>query len=647
MAILLVVVFHLGLGPVARSGFVGVDVFFVISGFLIIGQILADERSGNFRLSGFWMRRVLRIGPPYLIVVVCSVVISLVVLVEPREFRDFAWSAFWAALMNSNHYFLVLQGYFDTDATTKPLLHTWSLAVEEQFYLAAPLVLIAWLKLRRRMPDSPLPDLLLAALMAASFASSVLLTGGSRNLAFYLTPARAWEFAAGGLAHPLAGLLRRMPRGALQAMALAAAGGLVASGQLLDAAAFPSGWAMLPVASTALLISSGIAMPDAFVPRALSTWPMQRLGDVSYEWYLWHWPLLCFARIGDFGRPDVARDIGAVLLALALAVLTHAVLRRPIAGIRSRMHGERDRWSVVAAGALFSILVAVGTLSGLFAAANRAAATVPVALQQIFGPISDRCALAYGSKIPVECVRPSGPRTLVVGDSYAMRMFPAVRETFRKMGRSSLLVWSPGCAPFRNLTESGWAGAQQCATARARLPAMLNAIGRIDGGVDSAFVAVDWSFYLAHVRHDPKMSAKDGIAGEISNLLAELRQVGVRRVVVLGPYPKFRYRAVPCLARAWKYGLPADVCAVPTSDWTGFFRDVQEQLDEVEKQVAEMKTLRVSALFCDPDWCRPFISPERPLVIDNGHPSDEGAREMLARKADIVRWLVTGNPVSK
>ncbi|MBX3576042.1 MAG: acyltransferase [Rhizobiaceae bacterium] len=213
VAVIAVVGFHAGL-PGFGGGFVGVDVFFVISGYLIINHIVDELRAGRFSPMRFYARRALRLLPPLLLVIAASTVLAAAILVSPGEWEWFTLSAVAAALFASNVYFLLKQGYFDLDIYEKPLLHTWSLAVEEQFYLVVPVLIVGCFFVASRWRRDPIRVLVVVAVvvLVASLAGSIAYTVPTgRNQAFYLMHWRAWEFAAGGLV----GLLGRAERNAV------------------------------------------------------------------------------------------------------------------------------------------------------------------------------------------------------------------------------------------------------------------------------------------------------------------------------------------------------------------------------------------------------------------------------------------------
>ena len=340
VAVLVVIAAHAGL-PLVSGGFVGVDVFFVISGFLISGLLYGElERDGTLSLSGFWSRRARRILPAATVVLVATVVMSLfwTPLITARDLVD---DAVWSALFAANIHF-AQQGvyYFATETGPSPLQHYWSLAVEEQFYVVWPLLLLglaaaARVLTRRRDRSGPSRRFVLVALLVvatASFAWSVVSTASSPAAAYFSTPARVWELAVGALvalvAPPLA---RRIPRAVAWLLSL---GGLVAIGLSVvligETTPFPGYAAALPVLGTAALLLAGTAgkhLPP--VSLLLDNPVMRRIGDWSFSLYLWHWPALVLTE-RNAGRPLTAVETAAVLLVVVnLSALTYRFVEQP------------------------------------------------------------------------------------------------------------------------------------------------------------------------------------------------------------------------------------------------------------------------------------------------------------------------------
>ena len=270
VAIIAVVGYHVGV-PGFGGGFVGVDVFFVISGYLIIGQIIADIEKGRFNILGFAARRALRILPPFLLVMLTCLVLVSTVFVQ-YDYEDFARSFFYSTIMLANHDLLSHQSYFDTEAFTKPLLHLWSLSVEEQFYLVAPVSLLALYALTKNLSivaRRQVRTLAAAGLAIASFVACIVLTYGRHNVAFYVMPTRGWEFILGGVAPDLVAPLRGKFRTANDAVAGLGMAALVLAIVMFnaDTVFYPSYRAALPALGTMLVIAGGLAEPRNPVAR--------------------------------------------------------------------------------------------------------------------------------------------------------------------------------------------------------------------------------------------------------------------------------------------------------------------------------------------------------------------------------------------
>jgi peptidoglycan/LPS O-acetylase OafA/YrhL len=289
LAIIPVVLFHADI-PGFSGGFVGVDVFFVISGYLITSIILRELNNGTFSLSDFWARRAKRILPA-MFVVIASVLIAGWFLLAPLDYQDLGRAARYQALFASNIYFWESAGYFDLSSESKPLLHMWSLAVEEQFYLFFPFVCLLLARLKSGL--FRLYGLMIIAL--ASLVASVYFLEQSPAAVFYLLPARAWELLAGAiLAHVM---LSGRARPTVQQAQIASMLGLISivgAVVLYDAdMAFPGPGAVIPVIGALLLIWANTW--DTWAQRLLSAKMLVGVGLISFSLYLWHWPLLAFA----------------------------------------------------------------------------------------------------------------------------------------------------------------------------------------------------------------------------------------------------------------------------------------------------------------------------------------------------------------
>lgn len=350
LAVVIVVLFHAGV-PWFSGGYVGVDVFFVISGYLITGILLREIRAGSFSYRAFYERRARRILPALLAVLSATLPLAYATML-PEQLESHAAAMLTVFSAVSNVWFWRTSGYFGETAELQALLHTWSLSVEEQFYLFFPLVLttlLRWRKGRR---------LVLGLVMLALVSFAVAQWGILRSpvAAFYLIVTRAWELMAGALlASSRFGERGFSRRAANECGAVVGMVAIVASTFLFDSRTPFPGWpALLPVAGTVLLIAT--ARPGGAMTRLLALRPVVFVGLVSYSLYLWHQPLMVFARLGLEAHDGDAWLLGAGAISLPLAALSWWLVEQPFRSKRA------DRSPLVSPRAL------VGTLGGWTAA---------------------------------------------------------------------------------------------------------------------------------------------------------------------------------------------------------------------------------------------------------------------------------------
>ncbi|WP_420394294.1 acyltransferase family protein [Acuticoccus sp.] len=437
-------------GAPLPGGFLGVDVFFVISGFLIAQIILADLARGRFDLASFWVRRVRRIVPALVVVVLACLPFAWV-LMSPEALVDFAQSIAALAVFGTNVLFAVQSGYFAPRADEIALLHTWSLAVEEQFYLLFPVVaLVLWRLGGRAMT--------VGALVVGGVLSLALAEVMAHRLpdaAFYLLPTRAWELLAGALAGAFimrsASRERWAGRARFVADALSLAGlGLIIAGMgLIDGRArVPGVVALVPVVGTVLVLLT--AVPGTLVQRLLSAPALVGVGLVSYSVYLWHQPVFAFARIAHFSEPPPATMVALTVVVLALSVATWRFVERPFRD-RARV-GTRGVF--VGAGVAAVGLAAVGLVTaahGGFGAARfghelwailKTAEASRRSNPCHYPPSSERFSLArcrHGADV--------APTVAVFGDSHAIELAHALAVELERDGRSLVQLTSAGCPP--------------------------------------------------------------------------------------------------------------------------------------------------------------------------------------------------------
>jgi peptidoglycan/LPS O-acetylase OafA/YrhL len=383
VAILAVVLYHAGLGA-ADGGYVGVDVFYVLSGFLITGLLWREVRqTGRLSFASFYASRARRLLPAAMLVVVATVVASTLWL-SPLRAEVVTKDAIASALYVGNYRFAALRtDYLASDAPPSPLQHYWSLGVEEQFYLVWPLLLLvasqAWRRSGRASPAGVATAVVLVSV--ASFGLSLRLTEVSQPWAFFSLPTRAWELTTGGMVALAARRLERLPKPAAAALGWLGLGMIVWSiTRLGESTPFPGTAALLPVGGAAAVVAAGCAAPRFGPAIVLGRRPMQVGGRISYSWYLWHWPLLVLAPAVAGHALGLWPDLGLVLVSAVLALATLKLVEDPVR-FSSRLRVRPVRSLAVGAGlTAVATIAVVTTASTLPAPRGHGAAATPGSL---------------------------------------------------------------------------------------------------------------------------------------------------------------------------------------------------------------------------------------------------------------------------
>lgn len=345
IAVVPVVLFHAAMG--FEGGYVGVDVFFVISGYLITSLILADLKAQTFRIADFWERRVRRIMPALVVMVVACLAAGWLILL-PTDFDELGRSVVAQSLLSSNLYFWKQTGYFNAD-TVQPLLHTWSLAVEEQFYLLFPFFLLALKRVddRWRIRAIGLVGII-------SFGLNLYLTYAHPMAAFYLLPARAWELLLGSLLAALP-VPEKPVKWVNESLSVAGLAGIIAAAIFYTKETrFPGVAALLPCLGAAAIIWSNSPTRTS-VGNALSRGPIVLVGKVSYSFYLWHWPILVFASYWMTDTLPVAGRIAAVTGSFVLSLLSWRLVETPFR--RRAANSNRSKVFAFAVGSLACLML--------------------------------------------------------------------------------------------------------------------------------------------------------------------------------------------------------------------------------------------------------------------------------------------------
>jgi len=581
IAVGVVVAFHAGV-PGIPGGYVGVDAFFVLSGFLITGMLL-DEATGTGRISiaNFYARRIRRLLPLSTLVLIATAAASFL-LMPPLSQAGVASDLRAGALYLANWHFAgQLTDYMAVGVDKSPVLHYWSLAVEEQFYVVWPLIMIVLIG-RRPAVSKPLGrsvvtrrvGVAIAVIFAASLLWSVLAAQHTDPYAYYGLHTRAWELASGGA---LAVLRPQLPRMASAVGAVAGWLGLVllvSSALLFDAATPFPGWAALaPVGGTVLMVLAGANGTGGGVPRLLSVPAMRYIGRISYAWYLWHWPCLVLLKALPEGAgtpPSGARTLAAVALSFLLAAVSHTLVENPVR--RSRWLSVVRRRSLVLGAALTGGSVMAAVLLGVGAHGQDTAVADGSAAMTAAQARADTVRGLSGCHVSFEAVSASPPEKCVfgdregattvalIGDSHAQHWFPAMDRLARERGWR-LLFWSKNscgmndAAQYLDVYDRPYPECQRWRTS------LLQRLGEVDR-VDRIIVARSWKYsdYLmlgdTRVKGDAAMEAWQRGAGPVLQRLSSISP----DVVVLSDGPRAPADVPTCLSE--HVGDPA-ACSFP------------------------------------------------------------------------------------
>ncbi|WP_428031842.1 acyltransferase family protein [Ancylobacter sp.] len=537
VAVVPVILFHAGFGAFS-GGYVGVDVFFVISGYLITMILLAEIEAGTFSIGRFYERRARRILPALFVVMAACVPFALLWMI-PDQLRDFGRSVTAVVFFVSNFLFWSEEGsYFAAAAELKPLLHTWSLAVEEQYYLIAPLSLALLWRFGRRTVFW-----LVVATAVVSLAATEWGWRFAPRANFYLPQFRIWELLAGSICGFLAASHAR-PNNVLSALGLAM---IVFAIFAFDAATpFPSLYALVPVGGAALIVM--YAHKGTFVARVLSARALVGIGLISYSAYLWHQPLFAFARIRALAEPAPALMMGLAALSLGLAYLSWRFVEQPFRRGRPLLPTRRAVFAASAvAGAVFAGFGAYASVSG--GIPSRLAGIEPgsygatllasVRHNRLLGDCYDGIDMldAAGRARLCPAFDPPDPelRILVIGDSHSGTLLPA----FAGVGQRNAVyrLGIGGCPPIRHAeVRTGILAPGACP---GMTQAQMEAVR--DGHFDVVVLVARWSLYtqqggryyiLAPEAGRPYAPPRETFETLLPATVAEYRALGAAVVVI-------------------------------------------------------------------------------------------------------------------
>lgn len=661
-AVVPVILFHLGLEWIP-GGFVGVDVFFVISGFLIASVIAKELDSGNFSILRFYERRIRRIFPA-LFLVMAAVVIGGLLFFTPTDLNDTGKSAFAATFFASNFLFWWETGYFDASAYSKPLLHTWSLAIEEQFYIFLPLVLMvaalggvgAW----RRM------GLWVTALTILSFLTSAVFTSRWPEAAYYLLPFRAWELGVGAML-----ALNMVPRmtSAWQRNVFGFIGFAVLLGSVIlidKSMSFPGTLALMPVLGAALLIQAGRDGTHV-IGHILSARVPVLIGKMSYSLYLWHWPIIVFFIYYTYDFPGFLQEMLLLVVVFGAAWFTLKYVEQPF------RYASRDgrRWpAFLGAGGTMVVVAGVGALISLLDGFPGRLSPEALAVAKLntdrYGGFRECFADKMEDKTWLEpCVYgatdQSGSIQIALwSDSHGPSFLPGLEKAAAAYGQRVALYGHDGCPGVVGL-EVYWAGTEHSCN-----EFIDDTFHAIVGDPDISLVIYafraplytqGWVRY-GFAERDRNPLEIGTVAGPLADPLQRmpffmenfektihLLEEGGKTVAVIYPMPESGIGVPAKVIRADVRGAKAERVTLDRSYFDARSGAIIKGFDEIASRT-RMIPIRADEKFCDPQVCNLTLN-GTPIFSDNNHMSRPVAEQLTAIFSPVLERLETGKVAAK
>lgn len=634
LAILPVLLFHAGFDTFS-GGFVGVDVFFVISGFLITSIIIRDLDQGKFSLTDFYERRIRRILPAFL-AMMTAVAITAYFVFLPYDFNNLSKNFASALVFFSNIRFWKKTGYFDGTNLEKPVLHTWSLGVEEQFYIVLPLLLmgIAFLCASKRR-------IIITGLFLISFVSATAMVEYSQRSAFYLLPFRAWELLAGSLI--ALGSLPLMKSAALRTTVAAGALFLILAPVFLlsKGSLFPGLTAVPVVLGTALLLQLGQNGLQTPVHRLMSQPVLTFIGKISFSLYLWHWPVIVFYSYLLNRAFTPGESLFAIALSLLLAIASYYVIEQPVR--KRKILSNRK-----------SLFGAMGTCSAILLAAGLGM-QIDRGLPDRFSPeintiirFAKERDLRYSKCFEItgeellnsnQCLfgeTDKEPSFIVWGDSHADALAPA----FALLAEDSTLSWvfagKSACVP---LTSGHPDRDPHCQELNQNVLSYLAQTPSIE----TVYLVARWSYALEGTPYGdeqiPGVFYRDNLSVSLSqeenlrvirsnltSLLKKLEELG-KRIVILDPVPEIGKHVPRSLALEKLYSMSSRV-SLRREDYEDRNKIALEMFGELEHSSPHIRRISPQNVLCDPDRCATLLE-KTPLYRDDDHLTTAGAQYLF------------------
>lgn len=627
LAVIPVILFHTD-ARLAPGGFVGVDVFFVISGYLITSILAADLAQQRFSLARFYDRRVRRILPAYALVASVTAIAALIWF-TPRMLEDFGASLRYASVFLANRYFLSVTGYFAPTADEQPLLHTWSLSIEEQFYLGWPLLLFALAhpRLARFRP------FVVWGLIAVSLYISSRNAIARPPQAFFNFDGRAWELLLGAVL--ALGYLPKLRDSRVLPEIIGAAGILAILAAILfydSQTVFPGLAALLPTLGALAILWAGQEGRVTLAGRVLSLPPLVWVGLISYSLYLWHWPILSLLKLFFGPHLSAVQGISAVAATIVLSALTWRFVENPF-----RAHGQttlrRELRSIAIGLGALAVLVGIGglfSLSGGFPGRASAAAVKAEQASHDLWAGSARCLIGPNRfEAPVECrfgaSHADAPLLALWGDSLADHHGPALDAEARARGYGLLQLTKAGCAPLLPAPDDGRVRPNEARVCDAFRTGSLKTI-LANPAIRVVVIGGAWNAL-----------AGQGVAG-FAMLDAAVKQITAtgRGVVLVAPPVAFETGGGRCVARQRFAGFSEERCSRSADEARASLVPLENGLTKIAQASPLVRLVLPWPQFCDATSCRPVLANGAVGMTDGGHLNVAGS---MALQEDIAAAL--------
>ena len=605
LAVSAVIIYH-ARASLAPGGYVGVDIFFVISGFVIAALIRRDLNRKTFSLRSFYRRRILRLYPALFVTLGFTIIAGAYIL-SPADLRELGRTTVSTVFFASNFDFMRLIGYFNNEAGLKPLLHMWSLGVEEQFYLVFPVILmLGWKFLPERVPT------LIAGILITSLGLELRFAVTSPQSAFYLPFCRAFEFTIGAI---LAWTSWKRPRTRFSNEILSLVGMSLICIAILDfdeTTRFPGLATLVPCLGAAVLVHLGPS--STLVSNVLGSSIPRLLGDASYSLYLWHWPVVVFARHIFLGQLNFQTTVGVLVTSILLGLLSWRFIEQPI------RRTQRPEWPVFR-----SAFIAMGAFAGLGFAlyiSQGLPGRFSPQVRQLYESARDvnrsrlSCHGSDSHMIPYDenCIfgdTTAAPDVAIWGDSYGAELSVALGEVLDKSHRSAMEITASACPPTIDYPTS-------------RLPCLnhnRDTVERLirDNRIRTVILAASYP---------PHDSAEwPPFFSGFSRAIISIRAAG-KRVGILFPIPAYEFDPPAVIARLARTGQSPGNYSLP---WAEFEKQSGQAEQLLSRKVMENEAfaIRPSDLLCNRDICRTYEPSAGVLYFNRDHLSVSGARVIL------------------